>query len=87
MTKDTEIEIQFKDKMIAIMETLDEFMNGQVGGPDREVGIIVLIFPYGDKDGSRLNYISNGADRSDITTMFKEMIARFEGQPETHGTA
>jgi hypothetical protein len=29
----------------------------------------------------------DGADRKDIVTLFKEMIARFEGQPEMKGTA
>jgi hypothetical protein len=31
--------------------------------------------------------MSNGADRRDIVTLMKEMIARFEGQPELKGQA
>ena len=31
------------------------------------------------------NFISNGADRRDLVVLFKEMIARFEGQPEVQG--
>jgi hypothetical protein len=45
-----------------------------------------MVFPYGDHSG-RCNYISNGADRKDVVTLMKEMIARFEGQPEMKGHA
>jgi hypothetical protein len=31
--------------------------------------------------------MSNGAAREDIVTLMKEMIARFEGQPEMEGRA
>jgi hypothetical protein len=31
--------------------------------------------------------MSNGADRRDVVTLMKEMIARFEGQPEVSGKA
>jgi hypothetical protein len=31
--------------------------------------------------------MSNGADRKDVVTLMKEMIARFEGQPEVAGKA
>ena len=41
-------------------------------------------FPFGDHSG-RCNYISNGADRKDVVTLMKKMIARFEGQPEIEG--
>jgi hypothetical protein len=43
------------------------------------------MFPFsdiGDGGEGRCNFISNGADRKDIVTLFKEMITRFEGQPE-----
>jgi hypothetical protein len=68
------------------MRTLDEFMNGEARGRDRRTGIVVLMFPFGDVSG-RCNFMSNGADRKDLVTLFKEMIARFEGQPEIEGHA
>jgi hypothetical protein len=37
---------------------------------------VLLVFEFGDDPG-RCNFISNGADRRDIVTLFKEMIARF----------
>jgi hypothetical protein len=48
---------------------------------------VLLVFPFGDAEGNRCNFISNGADRKDIVVLFKEMIARFEGQPEMKGHA
>jgi hypothetical protein len=44
------------------------------------------MFPFGATDG-RCNFISNGADRAEIVSLFKEMISRFEGQPATKGRA
>lgn len=54
-----------------------DMMNGVAEALDLE---------FGEKEG-RCNFISNGADRKDIVTLFKEMIARFEGQPEMQGRA
>jgi hypothetical protein len=54
-------------------------------GDDRENGFVLLVFKFGDK--GRCNFISNGADRRDIVTLFKEMISRFEGQAEMRGRA
>lgn len=83
---DAPVDEEYHGKMIAIMETLDEVFNGKTKGPDRPVGFVLMVFPYGDLSG-RCNYMSNGADRRDIVTLMKEMIARFEGQPEMEGKA
>jgi alpha-D-ribose 1-methylphosphonate 5-triphosphate synthase subunit PhnH len=83
---DAPVEAAYHDKMVAIMQTLDEFMNGSAKGPARKTGIVVMVFPLNDGPG-RCNYMSNGVDRGDIVTLMKEMIARFEGQPEMEGRA
>src|SRR5215211_6374762 len=83
---DAPIEEQYIDKMRAVAEALDVMFNGKAGGPGRETGFVLMVFPYGDKTG-RCNYISNGANRDDVVTLMKEMIARFEGQPEMTGQA
>jgi len=83
---DEPIEAEYHDQMVAITQALDEMFNGKIGGPDRTVGFVLMVFPFGDKSG-RCNYVSNGADRRDIVTLMKEMIARFEGQPEMEGRA
>jgi len=81
--------------MQAIAMTLDEFFNGQPPPEperrqwmkDRPTGFVLMVFPFGDDDFARCNYISNGAGRADIVVLMKEMIARFEGQPELKGRA
>jgi len=83
---DQPIETQYYEEMTAIAQVLDEVFNGQVGGPGRKTGFVLMVFPF-DDHGGRCNYISNGADRRDIVTLMKEMIARFEGQPEQQGRA
>lgn len=84
---DGPIQEQYRAKMNAVAQALDQTFNGEAKGADRETGFVLLVFPYGDADGSRCNFISNGADRRDVVTLMREMIARFEGQPEVSGRA
>jgi hypothetical protein len=83
---DAPIEPDLVEVMNKIARGLDRILNGKKRGNDRETGFVLLVFPFGEKEG-RCNYISNGADRKDIVTMFKEQIKRFEGQPEMKGHA
>ena len=78
---DAPVQAEYHAKMTAIVQALDEMFNGQVGGPGRKTGLVLMVFPFEGFDG-RCNYMSNGANREDIVTLMKEMIARFEGQPE-----
>jgi hypothetical protein len=82
---DAPVEEEYRAKMNALARFLDEKFNGDVKGAARKVGFVMLIFPFGGIPKSRCNFISNGADRKDVVTLFKEMIARFEGQPEAQG--
>ena len=83
---DAPIEPEYYDKMVRLANGINEIFNGDKKGDERETGFVLLVFPFGAKDG-RCNYISNGADRRDIVTMLKEQIKRFEGQPEMRGRA
>ena len=83
---DAPIEPAYIEMMNAMAGALDEMFNGKAKGGDRKTGFVLLVFPFDGHDG-RANFISNGADRRDIVTLFREMIARFEGQPETTGHA
>ena len=83
---DGPIEPQYVENMQAIAQVLNETFNGEAKGNDRKTGFVLLVFPFGDTTG-RCNFISNGADRRDVVTLMKEMIARFEGQPEMKGRA
>ena len=83
---DAPIDPEYVERMNEIARVLDRVFNGDAKGQDRQIGFVLLVFPFGYQDG-RANYISNGADRKDIVTLFREQIARFEGQPEMKGTA
>jgi len=83
---DGPIEAAYREKMNAIAAVLDEQFNGDAKGKYRKVGFVLMVFGYGDTSG-RCNYISNGADRKEIVTLMKEMIARFEGHPKQSGSA
>lgn len=82
---DAPIQEEYREMMRGIAKAIDEVINKGAKGDDRKTGFVLLLFPFGSKDG-RSNFISNGADRKDIVILFKEIIARFEGQPELKGT-
>jgi len=86
---DAPIQDEYVEKMQAVAAALDELFNGEAKGMHRPTGFVLMVYPFADfdKGDSRCNYISNGADRKDVVTLMKEMIARFEGQPEQQGTA
>ena len=83
---DGPIEKKYAAQMNALAQALDQIFNGKDTGAARATGFVLLVFPLGSRDG-RCNYISNGAGREDIVSLFKEQIARFEGQPELKGRA
>lgn len=87
MTKDTGSILR------ELAKTIDTKLNGIDAAPERlskpnsrENGFVLLVFPFGAEEGRRTNYVSNG-ERRDIVTALKEIVARFEGQPEISGTA
>lgn len=86
MLGDKPIEAKYHDEMVEVARALDELFNGDAKGEERETGFVLLVFPLGDREG-RCNFLSNGADRKDLVVLFREMIARFEGQPEIEGHA
>lgn len=62
-----------------LAESLDTILNGQARGKARRTGFVLLTFPFGEDDKSRVNYISN-AERTDMIVALKEIVARFEGR-------
>lgn len=82
---DAPITEEYRERMKATAEGLDKVFNGDLRGKDKKTGFVLMVFPYGETASGRCNYISNGADRRDIVTLMKEMIARFEGQPGMKG--
>lgn len=87
MTKKTKghgpIEADQHALMNAIARSLDDVFNP---GKTRKIAFVVLTAKFDDYDNGRVNYISNG-DRSDIVSMMKETIARFEGRYVDQGGA
>lgn len=61
---------------------LDAVFNGTAKGRDRKWGFVLLSFEFGNMEGGRINYISNG-EREDIVIALKELLARFEGRVVT----
>lgn len=82
---DSAIEPDHRALMNQMMAAADKIWNGE---GERKIGLVFLLFPYDASpeplpDGKpRCNYISNGADRSMMASLFREMAARFEGAPE-----
>jgi hypothetical protein len=87
MLGDAPIEDEYIEMMNVVAQALDGMFNGDARGGARKTGFVLMVFPFGDESKGRCNYISNGAGRRDIVVLMKEMIARFEGQPEIKGRA
>lgn len=74
---DGPIESGYERMMRDVAGALDQAFNGNLAGEiDRKTGFVLLVFPFGEKDG-RCNYISNGADRADVLRLLEEQAARF----------
>lgn len=82
---DGPVTAEYRESMKGVAKAVDRLFNGEATGADRPTGFVLMVFPFGQVEGGRCNYISNGADRKDVVALMKEMIARFEGQPETVG--
>lgn len=72
------MEEQYVARMTAVMEGVDAFFNGKER--PRRIGVVMMVFPFGEAPTGRCNYMSNGANRDDVVALMKEMIARFEGR-------
>jgi hypothetical protein len=82
---DAPIDPAFRETINKLAGGLDTIFNGNAKGEDREIGFILIVFPFEAHEG-RANYISN-ANREDVVAMLKHQIARFEGQPDVKGRA
>lgn len=76
---DAPIDPEYQEKMVTMAYALDDYFNSPVKGAARQTGFVLLVFPFGEKEG-RCNYISNGAGRDDIVKLFEEQIKRFKGE-------
>ncbi|TCL90328.1 hypothetical protein C8J38_10844 [Rhizobium sp. PP-WC-2G-219] len=73
-----------KNMMQSMASALDEVLNEK--DKPKKNGFVLLVFPFDCPEGQRLNYVSNG-ERQDIVVALKEIVARFEGQPQQSGRA
>ena len=71
------IQLEYRETMQALARELDIAFNGTARGSDRKTGFVLLVFPFGEKEG-RCNYISNGADRRDMIKLLREQANRFD---------
>lgn len=61
--------------MRAVALGLDETFNGDLRGEARQVGFVLLVFPFGTEVGD-CNYISNGSQLQDMKRFFEFQVAR-----------
>jgi len=77
---DGPVQQEYVEKMRTLARGIDHHFNGTLlPGGTKKVGFILMVFPFGDADEGRCNYMSN-AERSDVVRMLKEQIKRFETQ-------
>lgn len=71
------IDPKYIEVMNKVAELLDGIFNKK--GQPKTTAFCLLITPFGEVDGNRVNYIGN-ASREDMIVMMKEYIARHEGR-------
>lgn len=73
-----DIQADQKQLMNDIAKALDEGFNGKdCPASERRVGFVLLTANFGQIDGGRVNYISNG-DRPQMIEMMEELLGRFK---------
>lgn len=82
---DGPVEDRYIADMKKVATTVDLMFNGAAKKGERQVGFILMVFPFNDHEG-RCNYMSN-AGREDVKVLLREQLARFEGMPDQKGTA
>jgi len=60
-----------------LADMLDTILNGQERGDYRLTGFALVVFPWGEGGGKRLNYISN-AERPEVIALLKQVLRGFE---------
>src|SRR5262245_43843420 len=60
---DAPVDIDDRQRMNVVTSVLDQIFNGDKKGAEREIGFVLLVFDYGEKEG-RCECISNGAHPS-----------------------
>jgi hypothetical protein len=48
---DAPVEQKYHDKMVAVAKAIDQFFNGDKHGDEREVGFVLMVFPFSDHEG------------------------------------
>ncbi|ESZ88278.1 MAG: hypothetical protein Q27BB25_04435 [Blastomonas sp. CACIA14H2] len=71
------IQAQYHGLMQGLAEGIDGILNGDTR--PRHTAFVLLVSGFGQIEGGRVNYISNGS-REDMIAMMKEYIARNEGR-------
>lgn len=73
---DNPISDEYREFMNQLARMVDVALNGDVHWQDRKLAFMLLVSPFGDKEGN-VNYISN-ANRDDALLLMKNYIARQE---------
>lgn len=69
-----------------LMRALARTLDGLLNDAQKTTGFVLLTFPFDGPAGQRTNYIAN-CNRDDVVVALKEIVARFEGQPNQSGRA
>ncbi len=76
---DAPIQREFQEMMNELATVLDQILNSNKRGAERENGFIVMVFPFAQvlEGDLRVNYISN-AQREDVINLLRNQLLHFE---------
>lgn len=65
--------------MTEVMNDIGHILGNAIRETGLDYGFALFVFPFGEGESHRINYISN-AQRADMLATLKEFIARAEGR-------
>jgi hypothetical protein len=71
------IQEEYHAMMNALASGIDQILNGDREGTDRDTCFVLLMTKFGDIKEGRVNYISNG-ERTDVVKTMEELLRRFK---------
>lgn len=71
------------DALTLIAQALDTTLNGPAPMP-QTIGFVLLTYPFGSPGRTVISYVSN-SDRDTVKLALRQLLARWDGQPEVVG--
>lgn len=71
------INLRAQDTIRVMASVIDEALNGRPEDGARQIGFLLLVFPFNEADG-QLHYVSNGVPSVDAARLLRDRAERLD---------